>query len=41
MTADLDEAERLRRWRDRLAFEELAESERLRRYQLMAEVSLF
>ncbi|PLW14004.1 hypothetical protein PCANC_04890 [Puccinia coronata f. sp. avenae] len=37
MTADLDEAERLRRWRDRLAFEELAESERLRRYQLMAE----
>jgi len=37
MAADLDEAERLRRWRDRLAFEELVESERLRRYQLMAE----
>lgn len=37
LTADLDEAERLRRWRDRLNFEELAESERLRRYELMAE----
>lgn len=37
LAADLDETERLRRWRDRLAFEELAESERLRRYQVMAE----
>ncbi|POW08194.1 hypothetical protein PSHT_09667 [Puccinia striiformis] len=37
LAADIDETERLRRWRDRLAFEELAESERLRRYELMAE----
>lgn len=35
--SDLSEAERLRRWRDRLAFEELAEAERTRRYELMAE----
>ncbi|MBW0468814.1 hypothetical protein O181_008529 [Austropuccinia psidii MF-1] len=37
LAADLSEAERLRRWQERLRFEELNEAERIRRYELMAE----
>jgi hypothetical protein len=38
MNRHLSEQERLRRWRMRLAFEELEEAERLRRYRSMAHV---
>lgn len=37
---ELSEGERLRRWRQRMEFEELEHTERMRRYQHMSEVSV-